>query len=427
MSSIEPQPLTPEGSVEAFYVHGPYVLIFSTASVDIWRTGSPHGRLEHITTLAQFVEAMPYHLDPVFDTDRNLIIIADQESGDDVPSLLVFSLVDGRLIRKLELYGTLSEDYPMYADGKILVDIEEDKEHFPPHGLTKILLCDVMGNGGVLGSVNLPARLQARERLRMSTNGGVLLPVHVRQNGDIFATSSEQWGDKMEVLCWRGADVPKSPEPAASFTLEVGVEDGDQIYPTCSAPLDEKTFLLAVYEADGSVLPVQSACQTSIYAIDVETMTIRWHAKPIGGWVHTVRYVAALDVIVAFGRHDNGDGVKPDKFGYVVALDPATGSQRRMETISHNVQGVPVEYGGLSQTADDFLVVIVFRDGSTCAVGLRHFLEHGFSREGEQLAVFRPQLGEESNVKEVAVSGQTVIVSVGHGNRGSRSLYFTFP
>ncbi|KAH9840326.1 uncharacterized protein C8Q71DRAFT_486425 [Rhodofomes roseus] len=426
MSLANPQPLTPEGSVEAFYVHGPYVLIFSKTSVDIWRTGGPHGHLEHIAALAQFVLVMPYHLDPVFDTDRNLIIIVDGAREHNTPSLLVFSLVDGRLIRKLELYGTMAEDYPLYADGKILVNIEEDKEHFPPYGITKILLCDVVGDGGVLSSVNLPARLQAREQMRRNTNGGVLLPVHVRPNGDIFATSTEQWGDKMEVLCWRGADVPKSPEPAASFTLEVGVEDGDDIFPTCSTPLDEETFLLAVYEADGDVIATQSACQTSIYAIDVETMTIRWHAKPNGGSVHTIRYVAALDVIVAFGQHDNGDGIKSDRFNYVVVLDPATGSQRRMETISHGVQGSPVEYGGLSPTADDFLVVIVFRDGSTCAVDLKHFLEHGFPRLGERVAVSGSPLGERSNITKAVVSGQTVIVTVGHGSQ-SRSMYFTLP
>ncbi|TFY68648.1 hypothetical protein EVJ58_g885 [Rhodofomes roseus] len=198
-----------------------------------------------------------------------------------------------------------------YADGKFLVAINEDKKCFP-HGLTKFLLCDVAGDGGVLGSVNLPARLQAREQKRLNTNGGMLLPVHVRSNGDIVATSSEALGGKMEVLCWREADVPNSPVPDVSFTLEVGVEDGDQIHPTCSALLDEQSVLLAVHQADGSTLPGQSACQTLIYAINAETMTIRWHAKPIEGQVHTIRYVAALDVIVAFGLHDNGDGLKRD-------------------------------------------------------------------------------------------------------------------
>ncbi|TFY64645.1 hypothetical protein EVJ58_g2494 [Rhodofomes roseus] len=340
MSSASPQPLTPEGSVEAFYVHEPYVLTFGKDSVDIWRAGGPHGRLEHIATLAQFVLAPPSRLDPVFDTDRNLIIIADGAHGDGLPSLVVFSLVDGQLIRKLELYGSLNENGLPYADGKILVAIEEDKEHFPPHGLTKILLCDVVGDGGILGSVNLPARLQAREELRLNTDGGVLLPVHVRPNGDIVATSSEAWGEKMEILFWRGADISESPEPAASFTLDCGIEDGDTIYPICSAPLDEKTRLLAVYEAFGSTPQVGSACQTSIFAIDAETMTIRWHAKPIGGWVHTIRYIAALDVIVAFGRHQqwqHDDYDKRDTFQYVVALDPATGSERRMETINHGV------------------------------------------------------------------------------------------
>jgi len=76
-------------------------------------------------------------------------------------------------------------------------------------------------------------------------------------------------------------------------------------------------------------------------------------------------------VIVAFGRHDNGDGIQSDKFGYVVVFDPATGSQRQMEVINHSVQGSAVEYCGLSQTGDKFAVVVVFADGSVCAVDLR--------------------------------------------------------
>ncbi|KAH9840047.1 uncharacterized protein C8Q71DRAFT_745610 [Rhodofomes roseus] len=230
----------------------------------------------------------------------------------------------------------------------------------------------------------------------------------------------------MEVLFWRGADVSKSPEPAASFTLDCGVEDGDTIYPICSEPLDEKTRLLAVYEAFGSVLQMGCACQTSIFAIDAETMTIRWHANPIGGWVHTIRYVAALDVIVAFGRHQHDDDQKRDRFQYVVVLDATTGSQRRMETINYSVQRSEVIYSGLSRIADDFVVVVVFDDGSTCAVDLRHFLEHGFLREGQRLVVSRSPLGEGSDVKEAAVSGQTVIASVVDGS-GSRSLYFSLP
>jgi len=281
MSPANPQPpVTLDGDVEAFYVHQSYVLTFGKSSVDVCRAGGPHARLEHVAHLAHFVQPPPYQLDPVFDTDRNLIVIADQTEESVPPSLLVFSLVDGRLIRKLELYGTLTEDRLRYADGKVLVATVED--------LTTILLCDVLGDGGVLGRAALPTRLRACEEKRLNTNGGVLLPVHVRPNGDIFAASSEAWDDKIEVLRWRGADVPHSPEPDASCQLEVGVEDGDQIYPTCSASLDANTFVLAVYEADGNVLPTKSACQTSVYAIDTETMTIRWHATPIGGWVHTI-------------------------------------------------------------------------------------------------------------------------------------------
>ena len=137
--------------------------------------------------------------------------------------------------------------------------------------------------------------------------------------------------------------------------------------------------------------------------------------------MHTVRYVAALNVIVGFGRHDNGDAIQSDKFGYVVVLDPATGIQQQTETINHGVQGTAVEYGGLRQTGDSFAVVVVFADGSVCAVDLKRFLEHGFPREGERVVVSKP-LPEGSRVKEVAVGGQTVIISV---YNSSHSLYFS--
>ncbi|KZT66563.1 hypothetical protein DAEQUDRAFT_448429 [Daedalea quercina L-15889] len=430
MSPETTQSLNLQGGLEAFYVHKQYVLTFDTKSVDVWRAGG--GRLNHVTRLAQFVECPPHGLDPIIDTDRNIIIVADIDRAgqNGSPLLLVFNLADGQLVRRCELYGTNAEKPLQYVDGKVLVTIEENEDRAPPHGLTTILLWDVADDNarGFLGGVNLPVRLRAREERRTNTDGGVLFPIQLRPNGDVIATSSAAWYKKMEVLRWRGVDVPRFPEPDASIELEVPHEDYDEIHPTsssCCVPLDESSFLMPVYEAAGSFLPVGGACQTTIYAVDAETMTIRWRAEPVGGHVHSVHYVAALDSIVAFGNHDNGDGIKRDPLAYVLVLDPATGTQRRMESLIYRIQGRSVQYCGLSRQTDGFAIVVVFRDGTTCAVHLEQFLEQGFPTEGERLACFKP-FGEETfQVEEVSIAEQMAVLSVDDGSGSLHLRYFS--
>ncbi|TFY69828.1 hypothetical protein EVJ58_g186 [Rhodofomes roseus] len=180
---------------------------------------------------------------------------------------------------------------------------------------------------------------------------------------------------------------------------------------------------MAVSEADSGALSSGDGSQTSIYAIDAEAMSVRWRSEPVGGSVHDVRYVAPLDVVVAFGKHHNGDAVQADPFAFVLVLDPATGIQRRVETISHRIHGNPVAHCQLSQKADGgFTVVVVFRDGSTCVTDLKQFLERGFLREGERLVVKSPR--EIFRVLEaVGVVEQTVIMGTNNGSGSLRTQY----
>ncbi|TFY69829.1 hypothetical protein EVJ58_g187 [Rhodofomes roseus] len=209
MSPIAQQPLDLDRNFESLHVHGAYVTTFEKTTVDVRRSAATHGRLDHVARLAEFVEAPPQGLAPIIDAERNLIVIPDRGQGS--PILWVFNLTDGQLIRKPELYGSLAGVPLQYANGKALVAVEEGESPDKPDGLTTLLLCDVAGDGWLLGGVNLPARLKAREQKRLNTVGGVLVPVQLRSNGDIIATSSEAWHDKMDVLHWRGAYGPGLP------------------------------------------------------------------------------------------------------------------------------------------------------------------------------------------------------------------------
>lgn len=211
----------------------------------------------------------------------------------------------------------------------------------------------------------------------------------------------------MELLHYRAASILTSSEPDAHFELTSSCEDFECIHPTCSGLLDEHTVLVAVYEADNDQLPKSDACQTAIYAVDTESMTVRWRSEYVGGAVTDVRYVAALDAVVAFGAHDNGTYEDPDPFAYVLVLDPATGVQRRLETVSKGVRDGSVRFCGLAGKADT--VVVVFSDASTWSGSLRGILEE--SAGGNWLQAVECLTGDR-RVDKAEVAGRTVIISV---------------
>ena len=121
-----------------------------------------------------------------------------------------------------------------------------------------------------------------------------------------------------------------------------------------------------------------------------------------------VRYVAALDAVVAFGAHDNGTYEDPDPFAYVLVLDPATGVQRRLETVSKGVLDGSVQYCGLAGNADT--VVVVFSDASIWSGSLKGVLLDG-SAGGNWLQAVESLTGDH-RVEIAGVAGHTVILSV---------------
>ena len=424
MSAITPQALRVEGELQAFYTHQQYVLTFSTTSVDVWRAGPGHGRLNHAARLAEVVECPPYGLDPIIDTERGIIVIADRNRSrrPRIPLLLVFGLADGKLIHKIELFGTLAEKPLRYTDGRVLVAVEEEGNKAPPDGLTTVLLYDVAGDGSRLGSITLPKRLRAREQSRLNTNGGILLPVRLLPNGDVIVTSSEAYNRKMEVLRYRAADLSSFPEPDASIELVTSSEDFERIHPTCSGLLDEHTLLMAVYEADDDQLPKDDACQTAIYAIDTESMSIRWRSAYVGGMVTDVRYIAALDAVVAIGTHDNGTQEEPDPFAFALALDPATGTQGQVGTIKHHARNGTVQYCGLAGEADSLTIAVVFSDASTWVGSLQESLETG-SATGTWLCIAESFTGGRK-VDAAGVAGRTAIFSARDSSTDSSEVHF---
>ena len=197
--------------------------------------------------------------------------------------------------------------------------------------------------------------------------------------------------------------------PDASF-LETLSENFERIHPTCSGLLDEDTVLIAVYEADDDQLPKGDACQTAIYAVDTKRMAVRWHSEYVGGTVKDVRYVALLDVVVAFGMHDDGTYQECDPFGFILALNPATGAQRRMQTLRCRVQGGPVLFCGLAGDVDALTVVVICGDESAWVGDLRELVESE-SASGKWMHTVESLAGGRQ-VDEAEATGNTVILSV---------------
>ncbi|KAI0725752.1 hypothetical protein C8Q72DRAFT_850302 [Fomitopsis betulina] len=279
-----------------------------------------------------------------------------------------------------------------YHNGKLAVVVEENESIAPPYGRTTVAFCDAAGSSGILGGLRLPPSLATRDKLRLNAPGGVLLPVALMPNGDIIATSSVIYGDTMDILRYRGPDIASILGPDASSKLQVPADSGyHQIQPLCTAPLDKHGFLMAVYEADCSVLPVQGRCRTSIYALDAEAMTIRWHAEPVGGGLYSVHNITGLDCP---RPHDRGTA--PARNHSPPYLEDHTGS-----------------------------IVVVFRDGLVYAINLRQFLKDGLPQEHENMAVTE-SLEERWRVLEADVVGWTVVMLVNVESTG-RSISLVAP
>ncbi|KAI0725757.1 hypothetical protein C8Q72DRAFT_954579 [Fomitopsis betulina] len=240
----------------------------------------------------------------------------------------------------------------------------------------------------------------------MAARGDDLLPILSMPSGDIIAMSSWAYHTTMEVLRYRGTT---SSEPDASISLATSCEYC--IHPTCSALLNPQPFIVAVHEADIDYPPRGNASQTTVYAIDADTMTIRWHHADVGGTIHKVYHVAAQGVVSAFGTHDAGDREHPDVLEFVLTVDSMTGAERFTAEVMYCDQAASIKYCGLTESDGNFIVIAVLENGSICAVDLERFLEHRFQRDGQMLKSLDP-LQSGNVVKAAGVSGRVVAFSV---------------
>lgn len=376
-------------SVIDIHARHPFYITFEEGVITSWRIDEQSGTLRRMAQFSHFVsfpgmgrcELDAEQMAPIIDVERDLVIIpqsADSSRGDS-PSLWTFTLTTGKLLRTIKLYGRW-EYYPLhYRDGRSVVVLNQARKDISPYGRTVIVVCDTAGDGRLVGGIYLPRRLQEREQSNISTVGGVLRCIYAAPGGDIIGTSSKVYEDTIEVLRWRAGDLSTFPEPDASLTLTASLEGCDRTYPSCSAPLDDASLLLAVSE-EVTYAPLDGFhCQLAVYAIDWEKMTVRWRAEPIWGVAHGLWHVPTHEVVVIAGERQMG----PNKHAFIAALNSLTGAIRCIDTINVDAQGASPLLWALSEDRERPNVVVIFTDGSLCTVPLQDFVRSGIPRDGE--------------------------------------------
>ena len=74
---------------------------------------------------------------------------------------------------------------------------------------------------------------------------------------------------------YRGIGVTSLSGSDASFVLQVPADLGsNEILPLFSTPLDDRSYMVAVYETNCGLQQVQQGYQTSIFVVDADAMEI---------------------------------------------------------------------------------------------------------------------------------------------------------
>ena len=410
-------------------IYHPYIITYCNDSVDIWRWHGSDGRMLHAAHLQHPVPypgrknpSLTESLNTIVDDDRQLVIVPIKGSNDIPASLWVFNLRDGELVHKVDLPGTLPNAPLSYRDGKVLVMTADEKSD-PSRLRMSIFICDAQ-KGSQEGSIRIPEHLIERERKRLAETS-ILWPAFITPDFDVVATSSEAWVSSMEVLRYPTSRDLDYPQPDASFQLTESIADGDEISPMCSVALDATTFVLAVYEGTGG-LPQGNQCQTAFYAIDSQSMAVRWSAPTVWGQIDRIWYVPSVDAIIAIGKHDTGEKWAENGSPWattLVVLDPSTGAQRRQETIHHGAQSSPVKYCAVTPGTPDPELVTVCEDGAICIVSVANFIRTGLPRAGHRLET-QKVIDEPCTVHWALVAEKAVFMSVSRVD-GSKTIVYT--
>jgi hypothetical protein len=406
---------------EAKRIHfsNPYVIAFGEGRTDLWKLSFDGCSIEKKYSFSEPIED-PASEGVIIDTKRDFVVFP---KGMLVPpALRVYGLSDGRFIRTVPLFGELAQWPMQYCDGHVLVTVREAETDAPPDGRTSILLCDVAGDGWLLSATNLPSDLTQRDQMPFNLIGS-LVPILLTSNGDIVATSSACYEEKMSLMLWKGTGTAFEDNVPPDLTVQVaisseppegsaeGFADGDNIRPSCSIPLDKTSFLLCTYEHVSDALETAFSAQSTIRAFEILSLHERWCAKPIWGHVKTIQYVNSHDVIVAIGTRDEREGGgNSDMSTIVVALDAMSGALRFADKVNHYKQGSAVKHCALGQTENRPLTIIVLlANGAISITPLGEFLTSGFARDGQSIQVTRHLEGN-ARVGIGAVSGQSAIL-----------------
>jgi hypothetical protein len=217
--------------------------------------------------------------------------------------------------------------------------------------------------------LSLPEDLKHREkRCTVATLAPLLMTLNFFRRG---LSSARQPMSAFSL--WMFYDGKAHIQRMTRLQLIMSLEDGELMGPEPTASIGDDTLLLCIYERfEGTILP--GGCQMVVYAIDIDSFTVRWKADSNSGSHCTLHFIPALDVVITVGHGNNEDSGRYSPVTWMAVLDKDTGTCLRMEVINHVEVGVAVVECTVSDNAEDPALVVVFSDGDHIIISLRDFV-----------------------------------------------------
>jgi hypothetical protein len=296
---------------------------------------------------------------------------------------------------------------PLYIRGQLLLATSESEKTCPPYGISRITTCEWKSDEEVIVRyLNLPEDLKPREKRRTVAT---LAPLLMTSTGVIIGASADVYVQSMDVLRWKGPHSDDDQEPDACLQLIMSLEDGELMGPESTASIGDDTLLLCIYERfEGTILP--GGCRMVVYAIDIDSLTVRWKADSIAGSHCIVHFIPALCVVITIGHGNIEDSGRYPPVTWIAVLDKDTGTCLRMELINHVEVGAAVVQCTVSDNAEDPALVVVFSDGDHIITSLRDFVNNGLPKHFDDGSLRVSKTFTESVIVKQAVVGDRLLV-----------------
>ncbi|KAK0457666.1 uncharacterized protein EV420DRAFT_1643524 [Desarmillaria tabescens] len=384
--------------VKQIYFSFPHLLTFGEDTVNLWKIHVNSSSLTYVASLSEWID-YPVERGIVIDESRNLVVIpqCDRPVG-----LSVYNLHDGRLIKKVALFGRISVARIQYDNGRVLVAVNDEDD-------TWLLVCDLTES-----DPNRPMFLTEITGSSLTSEGeerpSGFGPVWLSHAGEVVACAGESSGMSMSLMLWPPTDKPNDALPPSRFTkiprtISVDDEKDGAINMQSATAMGDDRFLMCTVEAVLDVLdgPETYGCVVRVLANpSLETF---WASSLISGHIDVLRHVPSLNVVVVIGyiseRQNPANGDSPDYALTVTVLDASTGEQRRHERVNFREHGSPVRVcdvstkaaGGKEVVVGRPDLVVIFCDGGVIVRSLEAFIAEGFPRvesNSSQVEVSRP-------------------------------------